>query len=325
MILVIGGAGYIGSHMVKWLQAHGEEAIVMDNLEKGHREAVMGAKLIEADLRSRDDLDKVFKSNDIECVMHFAAYASVGDSVRNPAHYYENNVVGCYTLLEAMRAHKIDKFIFSSSAATYGEPEMIPIPEDHPKKPTNPYGETKWVMEKMLQWYDVAYGLRSISLRYFNAAGADPEGQIGEDHEPEEHVIPVLLLTALGKRDSMKIFGTDWDTPDGTCIRDYVHVFDLAQAHLSAINALRKGAGTTAYNLGSGQGFSVKEVITAVEKVVGNKIPCESSPRRPGDPARLVASSNKARTELNWIPQYPELETIIQHAWNWRKAHPNGY
>jgi UDP-glucose 4-epimerase len=325
MILVIGGAGYIGSHMVKWLLQHGENVLVMDTFEKGHRESVVGGTIVEGDLRRREDLEKVFGGHQIECVMHFAAYASVGDSVKNPAKYYENNVAGCFTLLEAMRAHKIDQIVFSSSAAVYGEPTAIPITEDHSKSPTNPYGETKWVMENMLRWYGGAYGLRSISLRYFNAAGADPEGQIGEDHEPEEHLIPVALLAALGQRGPLKIFGTDWPTPDGTCIRDYIHVFDLAEAHRLAINALRAGAKTTAYNLGNGHGFSVRDVIRVVEQATGRPVPAEPAPRRDGDPARLVASSERIRTELGFRPQYPQLEVIVEHAWRWRKAHPNGY
>jgi UDP-glucose 4-epimerase len=325
MILVIGGAGYIGSHMVKCLLQHGEDVLVMDNLEKGHRAAVLGGKLVVADLRRRDELDQVLRQHDVECVMHFAAYASVGDSVINPSAYYENNVAGCYTLLEAMRARKIDKFIFSSSAAVYGEPITIPIPEDHPKNPTNPYGETKWVMEKMLQWYGAAYGIRSFSMRYFNAAGADPDGQIGEDHQPEEHLIPVVLLAALGRRAKVNIFGADWETPDGTCLRDFVHVADLAEAHYLAINALRNGAQTTAYNLGNGQGFSVKEVIQAVEQVTGRKVVTATSPRRPGDPARLVAGADRIKRDLGWKPNYPQLDVIIQHAWNWRKAMPDGY
>jgi UDP-glucose 4-epimerase len=325
MILVIGGAGYIGSHMVKWLLQHGEDVLVMDTFEKGHRESVVGGTIVEGDLRRREDLEKVFGGHQIECVMHFAAYASVGDSVKNPAKYYENNVAGCFTLLEAMRAHKINQIVFSSSAAVYGEPTAIPITEDHPKSPTNPYGETKWVMENMLRWYGGAYGLRSISLRYFNAAGADPEGQIGEDHEPEEHLIPVAQLAALGQRGPLKIFGTDWPTPDGTCIRDYIHVFDLAEAHRLAINALRAGAKTTAYNLGNGHGFSVREVIRVVEQTTGRPVPAEPAPRRDGDPARLVASSERIRTELGFRPKYAQLEVIVEHAWRWRKAHPNGY
>jgi UDP-glucose 4-epimerase len=325
MILVIGGAGYIGSHMVKCLLQHGEDVLIMDTLEKGHRDAIVGGKFVEGDLRRPDDLKHVFGKHDVESVMHFAAYASVGDSVKNPSTYYENNVVGCYALLEAMRAHKIDKLIFSSSAAVYGEPIAVPIPEDHPKNPTNPYGETKWVMERMLQWYGGAYGIRSISLRYFNAAGADPDGQIGEDHEPEEHLIPVALLALLGKRDKLKIFGTDWPTPDGTCIRDYIHVNDLAEAHFLAVQALRKGAPTNAYNLGNGHGYSVKEVMQSVEKVTGKKVPYEAASRRAGDPARLVASSERIKKELGWKPNYPELETIITHAWNWRKTREDGY
>jgi UDP-glucose 4-epimerase len=325
MILVVGGAGYIGSHMVKCLLQHGEDVLIMDTLEKGHRDAIVGGKFVEGDLRRPDDLKRVFGKHDVESVMHFAAYASVGDSVKNPSTYYENNVLGCYALLEAMRAHKINKLIFSSSAAVYGEPNTVPIPEDHPKNPTNPYGETKWVMEKMLQWYGAAYGIRSISLRYFNAAGADPDGQIGEDHEPEEHLIPVALLALLGKRDKLKIFGTDWPTPDGTCIRDFIHVNDLAEAHFLAVQALRKGGQTTAYNLGNGHGYSVKEVIQSVEKVADKKVPYEAAPRRAGDPARLVASSDRIKSELGWRPKYPQLETIITHAWNWRKTRLDGY
>lgn len=325
MILVIGGAGYIGSHMVKRLLQKGEKPLVIDNLENGHRPAVVTDQFVQADLRNRDDLDRVFRTYDIEVVMHFAAYAAVGDSVANPARYYENNVTGCLTLLESMRANNVDKLVFSSSAATYGEPQIIPIPDDHPQNPTNPYGETKLVMERMLKWYDIAYGIRSVSLRYFNAAGADPDGELGEDHRPEEHLIPVVLLAALGKRAGVKVFGADWDTPDGTCLRDYVHVFDLADAHQLAIDALRNGSATTAYNLGNGQGFSVREVIDAVSEVVGKPVPSESAPRRPGDPARLVAGCERIKSELGWAPQYADLSTIIQHAWNWRKNHPNGY
>ncbi len=325
MILVIGGAGYIGSHMVKYLLQNGEKPLVLDNLELGHRQAVKGADLVQGDLRDRGMLDRLFKETEIECVMHFAAYASVGDSVENPAKYYDNNVNGCFNLLEAMRAAGVKQMIFSSSAATYGEPTQIPIPEDHIQFPTNPYGETKLVMERMLKWYYGAYGIRSISLRYFNAAGADPDGELGEDHEPEQHIIPVILQTALGKRETTKVFGTDWDTPDGTCIRDYIHVVDLADAHLRALNALRSGPTTSAYNLGNGEGFSVKQVIETCEKVVGRPIPSVAAPRRAGDPARLVASSDKIRKELGWSPRYPDLETIISHAWAWFEAHPDGY
>jgi UDP-glucose 4-epimerase len=325
MILVIGGAGYIGSHMVKFLLESGEDPIVLDNLELGHRKAVLCDELIEGDIRDRALLHRLFEDRDIECVMHFAAYAAVGDSVENPAKYYDNNVNGCFQLLEAMRAGGVDKIIFSSSAATYGEPMGIPIAEDHPQQPTNPYGETKLVMERMLKWYHRAYGVRSVSLRYFNAAGADPTGLLGEDHDPEQHIIPVVLQTALGKREAVKVFGTDWDTPDGTCIRDYIHVTDLADAHLRALNALRGGADVKAYNLGNGEGFSVKQVVETCEKVVGRPIPSVSAPRRPGDPARLVASSARARAELGWSPKYADVETIVQHAWSWMQKHPDGY
>jgi UDP-glucose 4-epimerase len=325
MILVIGGAGYIGSHMVKCLLQHGEEVMVMDTFEKGHRTAVLGGTIVQGDLRRRADLDAVFNRHKIECVMHFAAYAAVGDSVRNPATYYDNNVVGCFTLLEAMRAHNVKQMVFSSSAAVYGEPNAIPIAEDHPKLPTNPYGETKWIMENMLRWYGGAYGIRSVSLRYFNAAGADPDGQIGEDHRPEEHLIPVAFLATLGQRGPLRIFGTDWPTPDGSCIRDFIHVCDLAEAHRLAINALRTGTPSTAYNLGNGQGFSVREVIRVVEQVTGRPVPVEAAPRRAGDPARLVASCEKIRTQLGYRPKYPQLEVIVEHAWRWRQAHPQGY
>ncbi len=325
MILVIGGAGYIGSHMVKYLRRQGEPVLVMDSLENGHRPAILDADFVQGDLRRRDDLDRIFQRHPVDCVMHFAAYASVGDSVVNPAKYYENNVTGCLTLLEALRAHNIRQMVFSSSAAVYGEPQVIPIPEDHPKNPTNPYGETKWVMERMLQWYGQAYGIRSISLRYFNAAGADPEGEIGEDHQPEEHLIPVALLAALKKRPHVKAFGTDWDTPDGTCIRDFIHVWDLAEAHWLAIRALRAGAATTAYNLGNGRGFSVRQVIQAVEQITQLPVCVDAAPRRPGDPARLVASNARFRAALGWQPKFPELEHIIRHAWAWRQRHPSGY
>jgi UDP-glucose 4-epimerase len=325
MVLVIGGAGYIGSHMVKCLLEAGEEPVVLDNLDQGHREAVLCDELIEGDLRDRDLLDRIFRERDVECVMHFAAYASVSDSVADPAKFYDNNVLGCHTLLEAMRAAGVDEIIFSSSAATYGEPEQTPIQEHHPQLPTNPYGETKLVMERMLKWYWGAYGVRSVSLRYFNAAGADPEGKLGEDHDPEEHLIPVILQAALGKRDQVMVFGTDWETPDGTCIRDYVHVTDLCDAHMLALGALRDGADLLAYNLGNDEGFSVKQVIETCQRVVGRPIPWGPAPRRPGDPALLIASSALIRAQLGWVPQYPDLETIVRHAWSWMEAHPDGY
>ncbi|NUL81851.1 MAG: UDP-glucose 4-epimerase GalE [Armatimonadetes bacterium] len=325
MIAVVGGAGYIGSHMVKYLRKKGEPVVVFDNLSKGHLEAVSGAELVQGDLRNPDDLNRLFSNRSIECVMHFAAYASVGESMRLPDLYYDNNVVGCCRLLEAMQRRGVKMMIFSSSAAVYGEPESIPIDESCPKSPTNPYGETKLVMERMLGWYDQAYGLRSVSLRYFNAAGADPEGELGEDHDPEEHLIPIVLQVALGKRAGMKVFGADWPTPDGSCVRDYVHIWDLAQAHYQALQRLRSGAQTSAYNLGNGKGYSVLQVIQAAEKVTDRRIAWEPAPRRPGDPATLVASSERALGELGWQPDYPDLEEIVRHAWVWHQTHPDGY
>ena len=325
MILVTGGAGYIGSHTVKLLQEHGYRVLTYDSLELGHEEAVTGGTIIHGDLLDLDGLEETFNHFPLDAVIHFAAYASVGDSVANPDKYFRNNIIGGMNLINVMRAHNVENIIFSSSAATYGEPLHIPIEESHPQNPTNPYGESKLAFERILKWYDVSYGMKSISLRYFNASGADPEGRIGEDHNPEEHLIPIVLQTALGQRESVKVFGTDWDTPDGTCIRDYIHVNDLADAHIRALHALEKGTQTTAYNLGSGDGHSVKQVIETAEQVIGRKIPWEEAPRRPGDPARLVASSDKIKKELKWKPHFPELHTIIEHAWQWHSAHPNGY
>ena len=325
MILVTGGAGYIGSHAVKLLMENGCQVVTYDSMELGHPQAVVSGTIIQGDLLDRDRLDSTFGEFPIDAVMHFAAYASVPDSVANPDKYFGNNICGGLNLANAMRRHGVDKIIFSSSAATYGEPLHIPIEESHPQNPTNPYGESKLMFERILKWYGIAYGMKSISLRYFNAAGADPEGQIGEDHDPEQHLIPIVLQTALGQRESVKVFGTDWDTPDRTCIRDYIHVTDLADAHILAFRALENGAQTAAYNLGNGDGHSVKQVIEAAEQVVGRKIPWEPAPRRPGDPARLVASSEKLKKELGWKPRYPELHTIIEHAWRWHSEHPNGY
>lgn len=325
MILVLGGAGYIGSHMCKLLRDTGEEYLVFDNLENGHAESLQGGKLFQGDLRNPQDLDRVFSENDIDLVMHFAAYISVGESVRDPYKYFNNNTTGVETLLEAMRRHKVDKLVFSSTAAIFGEPQYVPIDENHPKNPTSPYGDSKLAVERMLKAYDVAYAVRSVCLRYFNAAGADPSGNLGEDHHPEEHLIPVAILAAMGKRPALKIFGTDYDTPDGTCVRDYIHVLDLADAHMLAINHLRAGKASDQFNLGNGQGFSVKEVIETVEKVSGKEVPREEAPRRPGDPARLIASSDKIKNNLGWKPMFPALEDIIETAWNWHRQHPDGY
>lgn len=324
-VLVTGGAGYIGSHMVAEFLDNKENVVVFDNLEKGHRKAVLGGKFYEGDLRDKEALDKVFKENDIEAVIHFAAASLVGESVTNPVKYYNNNVYGTLCLLEKMKEYNVDKIIFSSTAATYGEPENVPILESDRTLPTNPYGESKLAVEKMLKWCDRAYGIRYTALRYFNAAGAHTSGEIGEDHRPETHLIPIILEVALGKRETIQIFGDDYDTPDGTCIRDYIHVMDLVNAHLLALNRLRNGGKSTVYNLGNGKGFSVKQVIEAVRNVTGHKIPQTVAPRRAGDPAVLVASSEKIIKELDWKPKYDDLNTIIASAWEWHKKHPNGF
>jgi UDP-glucose 4-epimerase len=325
MILVLGGAGYIGSHMVKFLKEGGEEHLVFDNLEQGHRAAVGDAPFVQGDLRDAEALRRVFSEHPVDVVMHFAAYISVGESVREPGKYWDNNTAGVLTLLEEMRRAGIGKFVFSSTAAIFGEPHYVPIDEDHPKNPTSPYGDSKLAVERMLKAYDVAHGLKSVALRYFNAAGADPEGELGEDHHPEEHLIPVAIEAALGKRPQLKIFGSDYDTPDGTCVRDYIHILDLAQAHLLAVRHLRSGGDSRQYNLGNGSGFSVRQVIETVERVVGSEIPKEEAPRRPGDPGTLIASSERIRRDWAWEPKYPDLQTMVQHAWDWRRAHPDGY
>ncbi|MFV9511255.1 UDP-glucose 4-epimerase GalE [Tepidibacillus sp. LV47] len=325
-ILVCGGAGYIGSHAVAALLEKGEEVVVIDNLQKGHKQAVLeGAKLYIGDLRDSEILDQVFNENPIDAVMHFAAYSLVGESVEQPLEYYENNVYGTLSLLKTMAKYQVKKIVFSSTAATYGEPKNIPILETDPTEPTNPYGETKLAVEKMLKWGDNAYGIKYVVLRYFNVAGAHPEGIIGEDHQPETHLIPIILQVALGKRDKIYIFGDDYDTHDGTCIRDYIHVSDLVDAHILALNHLRKDRESATYNLGNGNGFTVKEVIETARKVTGRPIPAEVAPRRAGDPSRLVASSEKAMKELGWTPKYASLEQIITSAWKWHLSHPNGY
>jgi UDP-glucose 4-epimerase len=326
MILVVGGAGYIGSHMVKLLREANEDHLVFDSFENGHRSAIELSPFIQGDLRRAEDLKDVFESNpQIDLVMHFAAYISVGESVREPGKYYQNNTAGVLNLLEAMRKAKVEKFIFSSTAAIYGNPEYIPIDEDHPKGPLNPYGWSKFEVEQMLSDYNRAHGLKSVCLRYFNAAGADPSGDIGEDHSPEEHLIPVAILAALGKRPPLTIFGTDYDTPDGTCVRDYIHVQDICQAHLSALEHLRRGGDSRRYNLGNGKGFSIKEVIETAERVISRSVPRSYGDRRPGDSATLIASSERIRRDWGWNPQYPDLADIISHAWNWHRTHPDGY
>jgi UDP-glucose 4-epimerase len=323
-ILVTGGAGYIGSHVVKELLHQGHKPIVFDNLQIGHRKTAKNALFIEGDLSDQKKLTYTFQANSIDAVMHFAADCLVGESVQNPVKYFDNNVKNSLKLLEIIEEYKVKKIIFSSSAAVYGEPKIIPIPEDHPCIPTNPYGETKLIFEKVLQAFHDAGKLNYISLRYFNAAGADPEGELGEDHSPETHLIPLVIKAALDGI-SVPVFGTDYNTPDGTCIRDYIHVTDLALAHILALRKLEQEQINSIYNLGNGNGYSVKEVIETVKKVTGRKIAAVDLPRRPGDPARLVASSEKIREELGWIPKYPDLETIVETAYQWHKKHPKGY
>lgn len=324
-VLVCGGAGYIGSHMVAELLESGEEVVILDNFQKGHRDAILGGKLYEGDLRDRSVLDKVFTENKIDAVIDFAADSLVGESVVEPLKYFENNVGSTLNLLGAMRDHKVKYIVFSSTAATYGEPENTPILESDRTLPTNPYGESKLTVEKVLKWCDNAYGIKYTALRYFNAAGAHISGKIGEDHRPESHLIPLILQVALGQREKIMIFGDDYNTEDGTCIRDYIHVTDLANAHLMALDRLRKGGESRIYNLGNGKGFSVKEVIEATRKVTGKEIKAEVAPRRAGDPAILIASSEKAIRELKWKPKYDSLDTIIDTAWQWHKNHAKGY
>lgn len=316
-LLITGGAGYIGSHMTKYLLELGHEVTVFDNLSHGYRDAILGGNLIVGDLQDEATLDALFKQNKFDGVMHFASFIEVGESVMNPQKYYENNVNNTLNLLKAMRSHQVRRFIFSSSAAVYGEPDYVPIDEKHPKAPLNPYGRSKWMVEQFLEDFDRAYQLRSISLRYFNAAGADPEGRLGERHEPESHLIPLVLKAATGTLPSIKIFGRDYDTPDGTCIRDYIHVRDLCDAHLLALNNLMAGGKSDVFNLGNGNGFSVQEVIDTARKVTGKNIVSEDAPRRPGDPARLIADSARAIRELHWRPKFANLEQIIADAWRW--------
>lgn len=324
-ILVCGGAGYIGSHMVAELLAQNKEVIILDNFEKGHEDAVLGGKIYRGDLRDRLILDKIFTENHIEAVIDFAAYSLVGESMVEPLKYFNNNVSGTITLLEAMKEHGVKYIVFSSTAATYGEPENTPILESDKTIPTNAYGESKLLVEKMLKWCDTCYGIKYTVLRYFNAAGAHVNGLIGEDHSPETHLIPLILQVALNKRDEIMIFGDDYNTKDGTCIRDYIHVSDLASAHLLALNRLMAGGESRIYNLGNGTGFTVKEVIDVARKVTKHPIPAKVTPRRAGDPAVLIASSDKAISELNWKPKFNSLETIIETAWKWHSNHPNGY
>lgn len=321
-ILVTGGAGYIGSHAVLALKRVGYDVVILDNLVYGHRdlvEKVLQVELVVGDTGDRALLDQLFKTHNIAAVMHFSAYAYVGESVTDPAKYYRNNVVGTLTLLEAMLAASIKKFVFSSTCATYGVPSVVPITEDHPQNPINPYGATKLMVERILSDLSLAYDFKSVRFRYFNAAGADPNGQLGEDHNPETHLIPLVLLTALGQRDSISIFGTDYPTPDGTCIRDYIHVSDLADAHILGLEYLLKGGESEVFNLGNGNGFSVRDVIETASVVTSRDIKVLECDRRPGDPPFLIGSSDKARTILGWQPQYSSLKDIIAHAWQWHQ------
>jgi UDP-glucose 4-epimerase len=323
-ILVTGGAGYIGSHAVLSLLAANFEVIILDNLVYGHRDLVetfpSSVELIVGDVIDRPLLDQIFAQHQIAAVLHFAAYAYVGESVQDPGKYYRNNVVGSLTLLEAMVDANIKNLVFSSTCATYGVPQQIPITETHPQAPINPYGASKLMVERMLKDFDYAHNLRSVCFRYFNAAGADPQGRIGEDHNPETHLIPLLLLTALKKRESVSIFGTDYATPDGTCVRDYIHVSDLADAHVLGLKYLLDGGMSDIFNLGNGNGFSVREVIDSATLVTGQKIPTVESDPRPGDPPVLVGSSEKAKNILKWQPQYADLNSILTHAWTWHQV-----
>jgi UDP-glucose-4-epimerase GalE len=328
-VLVTGGAGYIGSHAVKALVAAGQRVVVFDDLSAGHREAVQlasgrRATLVEGAIGDTAAVAAAIREHQLDAVMHFAAWLSVGDSVRDPAGYYRNNVLGALSVLDAMVAAGARRFVFSSTAAVFGNPRVTPITEDHPTSPINAYGETKLAVERALPHYERAYGISSVALRYFNAAGADPDGALGEDHDPETHVIPKAIDAALG-RDPFRLFGEDYDTPDGTCLRDYVHVTDLADAHVLALDALRGGLGTRVYNLGNGRPTSVRQVLDAVERVSGRRVPYTAGPRREGDPAILFASSERIRRELGWAPRFGDIETIVETAWRWRTAHPHGY
>ena len=325
-LLVLGGAGYIGSHTAVELLDRGHEVVIADNLITGYKQAVpKEAVFYQGDIRDYDFLNNLFKTEKIDAIIHFAAFSLVGESVTNPLKYYENNLYGTKVLLQAMIDNNVDKIVFSSTAATYGEPENIPILESDRTCPTNPYGETKLAMEKMMKWSANAYQLRYVSLRYFNACGAHKSGKLGEAHNPESHLIPLVLQVPNGKRESVSIYGTDYDTPDGTCIRDYIHVTDLAEAHILAVEYLMKGGESNVFNLGNGVGYSVREVIETARKVTGHPIPAVEIPRRAGDPARLVASGEKAKTVLGWEPKITSLEDIIRSAWVWHSTHPNGY
>lgn len=325
-VLVLGGAGYIGSHAVYQLIDQGYEVVVIDNLQTGHREALHPkATFYHGDIRDKDFLREVFGKEKIEAVIHFAANSIVGESMTNPLKYFNNNVYGAQILLEVMNEFNIKKIVFSSTAATYGEPKEVPITEDMPTNPTNAYGETKLTMEKLMKWCDIAYGIKFVALRYFNVAGARENGDIGEDHDPESHLIPLVLQVPLGKRDYIMVFGEDYQTPDGTCVRDYIHVEDLIEAHILAMNYLIKEGQSNIFNLGSSQGFSVKEIIQTARNVTGHAIPAKIGARRAGDPSTLIASSEKAKTVLGWSPRRTSIEQIITDAWKWHQNHSDGY
>lgn len=319
--LVVGGAGYIGSHMTLMLNEKGYKTIVVDNLSTGFQDAVLGVEFIQADILNYETLDEIFKQYNIDVVMHFAAHIDVGESVRDPCKYYKNNVVGTQTLLECMIANGVKNFVFSSTAAIFGEPQYVPIDEDHPKKPINPYGASKLMVENMLESYDRAYGLKSTCLRYFNAAGADPLTRLGERHEPETHLIPLVLQAASGRRAEIKVFGDDYETQDGTCVRDYIHIVDLCTAHLQATQYMIRENVSRQFNLGNGNGYSVKQVIDTVKQVTNKNINVQYSDRREGDPAKLVADASLAKKELNWVPAYSQLEELVMHAWKWEVKH----
>lgn len=325
-VLVLGGAGYIGSHAVDRLVEKGYDVAVVDNLVTGHRAAVNAkARFYEGDVRDQAFLDGVFDKEDIEGVIHFAAFSVVPESMKKPLKYFDNNTAGMVSLLEVMNKHNVKKIVFSSTAATYGEPKQIPIKETDPQVPTNPYGESKLMMEKIMRWSDEAYGIKFVALRYFNVAGAKEDGSIGEDHHPETHLVPIILEVAAGERDQLAIFGDDYPTKDGTNVRDYVHVVDLADAHILALEYLKAGHDSDAFNLGSSTGFSNKEMLETARKVTGKEIPAKMAPRRAGDPSTLIAASDKARKTLNWQPRFDNVEDIIRTAWNWKQTHPAGY
>ncbi len=318
-LLVVGGAGYIGSHMVKRLLREGQDVTTLDDFSTGYRDALVGGELVEGSLADVVLLDREFSENRFDAVLHFASFIQVGESVVQPAKYYTNNLANTLNLLNAMVKYGVQRFVFSSTAAIFGEPQYVPIDEKHPIAPINPYGASKAMVEQVLKDYDTAYGLKSVCLRYFNACGADPECELGERHEPETHLIPLALQAVSGRRGALTVFGRDYDTPDGTCIRDYVHIVDLCEAHIKALDSLNAGGASAAFNLGNGEGFSVAEVVAAVGRVTGKPVPVIEGARRAGDPARLVADSTLARVVLGWRPQYADLDTIISHAWEWER------